>query len=424
MLLRGGFGVYENAMTSFQIAQNLPTQPPNRISLYDTSIVPYGDFASVSAPYGYTYPATPVFGTDPSGNIYSNAAHTTVYSANLNGLVPKLKPEKFFNYSLGVEQQLPANVVLGITYSGSRGYDLVYGSVAAGGGGNDDYNLAPNSPTARPTSEWGTLNYGRNGLTSNYNAMIVTLKQDYKHLTYQVNYNFSKALQDAPAFTDTNTGDGYSVWKGIYDAKSYYGPTAFDRTNTFSLGGTYEVPKFGRGYLLNEAASGWRVGSIIIAQSGAPFTVDNTGVDYQNDGSFAFDGVGGATPAFPTYTGSKRKGFSRKEAITGVFTASQFVDPAGTGTEPVTSQQGANTFRNLGYFNVDATVSKGFSIPLHGRPDGAKFLLRGEAVNLLNRTNWQSIVNGLTSGAPGLTFGSVTSANQKRYLQLGGRFEF
>jgi hypothetical protein len=424
MLLHGGVGLYENAMTPFQIASNLPTQPPNRISLYDTTIVPYGDFSTQVPPYGYSYPPTPVYGTDPFGNIYSNAAHTTVYSANLNGFVPTIKPEKFLNYSLGIEQQLPANLVFGIIYSGSYGFDLVYGSNASGGGGNNDYNLTPNSPAARPTAEWGTLNYGRNGLTSNYNAMIVTLKQNYKGLTYQANYNFSKALQDAPSFDDISTGDTYSVWKGIYDPKSYYGPTSFDRTNTFSLGGTYEVPKLAGGYLLNQVASGWRLGTIIIAQSGTPFTVDETGIDYQNDGSYAFDGVAGGTPAFPTFNGTKRKGFTREEAIKGVFTQSQFSNPPGVGTEPVTSQQGANTFRNLGYFNVDATVSKGFTIPLPHRPDGAKFYLRGEAINLLNRTNWQNIVSGWAAASTSLTFGSVTGADQKRYLQLGGRFEF
>jgi len=425
LLIRGGIGLYENALTPYQIANNLPTQPPNRISLYTTSAVPYGDFTSVTPPYGYNYGTFPVFGTDPSGNIYSNAAHTSVYSANLNGFVPDLKPEKFLNYSLGIEQQFPANVVFGLTYSGSYGYDLLYGSQSAGGGGNDDYNLLPNSPTGRPTSEWGTINYGRNGLNSNYNAMIVTVKQHYKGLSYQANYNWSKALQYAPTFTDLNTGDGYSIWKGIYDPRSYYGPTSFDRTNTFSLGATYEVPKFHGGYLVNEAASGWRLGTIVIAQSGTPFTVDETGVDYQNDDGTALDGVGGATPGFPTYTGTKRRGFSRSQVLSGVFTQSQFVNPAGLGIVPVTSEQGANTFRNLGYFNVDATVSKGFTIPIPGRPDGAKLFLRGEAVNLLNRTNWQGIVNGWAGPSTAqATFGSATTANQKRYIQIGGRFEF
>ena len=427
MLVRGGIGLYENALTPYQIANNLPTQPPNRISLYTTSVVPYGDFSSLGPPYGYNYGSFPTYGTDPSGNIYSCPAMQDVasclYSANLNGFVPKLKPEKFLNYSLGIEQELTSNLVLGITYSGSYGYDLLYGSQSAGGGGNDDYNLLPNSAT-RPSGEWGTINYGRTGLSSNYNAMIVTLRQHYKGLSYQANYNWSKALQYAPTFTDLSTGDSYAVWKGIYDPKSYYGPTSFDRTNTFSLGGNYEVPTFHGGHLLNEAASGWRLGTIIIAQTGTPFTVDETGVNYQNDNEYAFDGVGGSTPAFPTYSGGKRKGFTRSEALTGVFTQSQFSDPAGVGTAPVTSLQGANTFRNLGFFNVDATVAKAFAIPLPGRPDGAKFILRGEAINLLNRTNWQNIVSGWAAPTAGLTFGSVTAANQKRYLQIGGRLEF
>jgi hypothetical protein len=111
--------------------------------------------------------------------------------------------------------------------------------------------------------------------------------------------------------------------------------------------------------------------------------------------------------------------------LLGAFSQSQFSNPAGVGSAPVTSGQGVNSFRNLGYFNVDATVSKGFAIPLPGRPDGARLVLRGEAVNLLNRTNWQSFVNGWAGpSTPGITFGTVTGANQKRYLQIGGRFEF
>ncbi len=160
-----------------------------------------------------------------------------MYSANLNGFAPTVKPEKFLNYSLGIEQQLPANVVLGITYSGSYGYDLLYGSPGRGadrGKHQTTITCTLSPPGTRPTSEWGTLNYGRNGLSSDYNAMIVTVKQHYKGLFYQANYNWSKALQYAPTFTDTNTGDGYSFWKGIYDPKSYYGPSSFDRTNTFS----------------------------------------------------------------------------------------------------------------------------------------------------------------------------------------------
>jgi hypothetical protein len=70
---------------------------------------------------------------------------------------------------------------------------------------------------------------------------------------------------------------------------------------------------------------------------------------------------------------------------------------------------------------VNGSLSKGFTIPApYTNGEGVKFFLRGEAVNVLNRTNYNSIDNNVTDG----TFGQVTSANQKRYFQIGGRLEF
>lgn len=141
--------------------------------------------------------------------------------------------------------------------------------------------------------------------------------------------------------------------------------------------------------------------------------------DYQNDGGFA--GSSG-TPGIPTYSGTKRSGFSRSVArTTGVFTKAEFSNPTGTGTTAVEPTQGANTFRNLGYFNVDAGLAKSFHVPLPHTSHGGQFVLRGEAVNLLNRTNYQGLGGDVTNAT---TFGKVTSVNQQRYLQLGGRFEF
>jgi hypothetical protein len=424
-LLRGGIGLYENVLTPYQIANNLPTQPPNRISLYETSVVPYGDFTTTVAPYGYSY-TYPTYGTDPSGNIYSCPAATDtancLFSANLNGFVPTLKPEKYLNYSFGIEQQFLRNTVLGITYSGSHGFDLVYGSSASGQGGNADYNLEPGSPTARPTFEWGQLNYGRNGLSSTWNALIVTAKQSYKSFSFQANYNWEKALQDAPTTSDSNstgTGATYNLWKGIYDPRSFHGVSSFDVRNAFSFGGVYEIPKIGENKLLNQSVGGWRIGAIVIAQSGTPFTVTHEGEDYQYDGCAHFNGNSGCA-GFPTYSGIRRSGFTRSQVLAGAFTTSQFKDPAGYGTQPVTQQQGVNSFRNPGYSSVNATLSKGFSLPIPRLAEDARFFLRAEAVNLLNRTNWKPIANDVTDG----NFGTVTSANQKRYLQLGGRFEF
>jgi hypothetical protein len=251
--------------------------------------------------------------------------------------------------------------------------------------------------------------------------MVVTLKQHYKTLSYQANYNWSRALQYAPTVSDPAQTATFSIWNSIDDPKSFYGPSSFDVPNSFSFAGAYQVPKLFSSGFANEATSDWRISTIIIAQSGTPFTVVEPGVDYQHNGSATFDAATAGTPGFPTYLGRQRSGFSRAQARAGIFTTAQFADPVGTGTMAVQSTQGANTFRNLGYFSVNAGLSKGFFIPLPRRTEPAHLVLRGEAVNLLNRTNYQAFGDDTTDTT---TFGLATSANQKRYLQIGGRFEF
>jgi hypothetical protein len=105
---------------------------------------------------------------------------------------------------------------------------------------------------------------------------------------------------------------------------------------------------------------------------------------------------------------------------TGAFKGVTWTDPTGAGTEPVLSQQGANTFRNPGYFNVNAGVAKTYSLPWVENAS-SKFTMRADFINLLNRTNWGAIDNNI---ADGNNFGFSLSTNNKRYLQLGGRFEF
>jgi hypothetical protein len=434
--LHGGIGLYENAVTPYQVANNLPTQPPVRISLYPSSPLPFGDFTTATAPWGENYADLepfPVYGLDPSGNVYSCPAMTDtpdcIYSVTLNGLAPNVKPERFLLYSIGVEQQLSAHTVAGVSYSGSHGYDLVVGAVGQGPNGvsNSDFNLSPGvlKPAGvRADPEWSQLRYTVNGgTTSNFNALILTLKQNYRGLSHQANYNWERALQWAPTYSDS-AGGQIAFWPAVYDAKVYYGPSSIDIAQSFSFGGSYEVPKLSTdNHLLNAAASGWRISTITVAQTGTPFSVGNTGgASYAYDDSWAWDGGGGGTPAFPTYqAGLPRRGFSRKAlSQTGVFTSANFTDPAGAGTEPVLSQQGANTFRNPGYFNVNAGFAKAFAVPFVAR-ESAKFTVRGDFINLLNRTNWGPITNDIATSPQ---FGFSTSTENRRYVQLGGRFEF
>jgi hypothetical protein len=440
LLLKGGIGFYEDAPTAYQIASNLPTQPPNRNSLYINGVVPYGDFKTLTAPFGYNLGNFPSYGIAPWGAIYSNAAQTSVYNANLNGYSRTLKPQKAVNYSVGIEQQFADNFVFGLSYVGSYSFDLIEGASGDGAGGgtksdagsNSDWNLMSGSPGARPTNHWGQIQYGDNSVSGNYNALLVTARQSYRGLDYVASYNFSKALQYAPVSFDPN-GHAYYLWTSPAAPHSIYGPSAFDVRNSFSLGGGYEVPKFFSNNLMNELTQ-WRFSTIAIAQTGSPFTVFNTnGTDYQNNGGPSIDGTSTGVYGYPDYTG-KQHGFSRSQMRAGVFgspvkasgatqspAVAAFPNPEGTGTTAVIGNQGPNSFYNPAFIDVDVSVSKGFTIPSpYTNGEGVKFFLRGEAINVFNRTNYNTIDNDVNDG----TFGQVTSAEQKRYLQLGGRLEF
>lgn len=429
VLLRGGVGLYEDSVTPSQVAVNLPTNPPNRITFTPTISNPslsaflqplaYGDFKTTTAPFGITYPPVPTYGSDPSGNVYSDPEKTTVYPSGINGYDRNLKPQKILEYSLGMEIQGPAQMVYSISYVGSHGYDIYFGG---------DWNQLPgdllihNNVQERRTPEWGQIEFNTNGLESNYNGVVFSTRQNWKNLFWQASYTWSHALQNAPNAGQANA-QTTQLFTEAYAPKSYYGTAAYDRTNVFTLAGAYEIPKFTSHSWLNELTA-WRLGTIITAQTGTPFTVVNSspfavptataplGGDYEADGqSFGI----------PTYNGSHKGGWTRDQARAGVFNKTvDFSAPATFPAQPGEGDQGVNSFRNPGYFVVDANVSKAFKFPLFHGEQGT-FLLRGEASNLLNRANLGPLGNDVNAAQ---YFGQSSNSGFPRFLQIGGRFEF
>src|SRR6187402_341911 len=343
LLLRGGVGFYLDSVQPGEVSANLPTNPPNRISLnvstssapqYQVFLnpIPYGDFKTTTPPYGVNLPAVTTYGVDPKGNVCADAPCTTKFASGLNGYDRDLKSQKVLVYSLGLEQEMGARSVFSITYVGSRAYDLYY---------SGDYNLLPgdlilNGFQKRRTQDWGQITYYKNGLTSNYSGVIFAARQNYKSLLWKASYTWSHALQDAPAAGQSNSSTAQLI-ANVATPKQYYGNTAFDRTNVFSLAGGYTVPTVSHYRALDLVGSGWRVGAIITAESGTPFTVVNTsafgppttanplGGGYMADGN---------NFGIPSYNGRRHGAFSRDEARNGAFNLSDFSAPTNYTTTP------------------------------------------------------------------------------------------
>ncbi|MFZ0923177.1 MAG: carboxypeptidase-like regulatory domain-containing protein, partial [Candidatus Acidiferrales bacterium] len=107
--------------------------------------------------------------------------------------------------------------------------------------------------------------------TSNYNAFIVSLqKKTSAGLTFQVNYTYSKSLDESLVNQDNA---GYFL--NAFNPDASYGPSLYDRRDLFTADYVYQLP-FGTGHRfhlsngLDRAVSGWYWSGIFEAYSGLP----------------------------------------------------------------------------------------------------------------------------------------------------------
>ena len=405
LVVHGGIGLYKDDLNLSEVAKNLPTQPPVRLTLFlfqNTAIKPLTSYGTTEVqgppggnPYGFQFPNITIYGYDAKGAPLGPTGLPVVSS--LNGSYQNLQPQKVAIYNFGLEQEMPKHLVLGLLYSGSHGSgQLVQTDV-------NTYNgLTSNPANLRYNTDFSEIKFYRNDGVSNYNAMIVTARQTVGGLTYQASYTWGHALADPTE----NTTDQQNI-------HSQYTNANYDIRNRLSLLETYEVPAHFSSRLLNEALAGWSLSNVVVAQSGAPFTVSTSSNDYNKDQIF-YD--------IPVYLGTKRS-FSNSDARRSAFSGkSVFGNNATAFAAPPGIQEGGkqNTFFGPGYFDIDTGLGKIFQLPSVGG-EKPTLALRVQAINVLNHTNF----GAPNSASDNLgTLGLVTGANQHRIIQVGGRLQF
>jgi hypothetical protein len=148
--------------------------------------------------------------------------------------------------------------------------------------------------------------------------------------------------------------------------------------------------------------NGWQLNTIVSLYSGTPFTI-TSGTDRSLSGignDFA-DYVTGVSPARPPGVSQVQDYFN-----TAAFTA------AALGTFGNT---GRNILRGPGYFDVDVSVFKDFSLT-----ERFRLQFRAESFNIENRPNFQNPSSAVNSG----TYGKITSAFDPRVLQFALKVMF
>src|SRR5215475_7511539 len=426
-VVRGGFGIYNNWLTSANVQEEFRGSPPGLVlpvffaggtATAQAPIFVLG--TSDKPPFGFTFP-TFQGGLNAQGGVVGA-------SFAIGGINPLLKSPKANIWSASVERKISRVFAASVGYAGSHSYNIVgngnsIGNVSYG----VDINVLPGDlithqskvPT-RLNPSFGGILYADNNRYGNYNGVFFDIKGRFSRGFLDFSYTRSSSKDDALAYPDP------------FNPKLYYGPSIFDVPNRFSLSFNYQLRglndgKGAVGYL----TSGWGASGTTIFQSGYPLMARNLNsynpicadtsataapcpsqanpaVGYApGSGDYNADGNNLDYPDAVSY----RQLTDNKAWLTGAIPASDFAVP--------TFEQGGNEkpyqFRAPNFFETNVNFYKDTRIT-----ERVAFQFRFELFNIFNRANYANVDDNL----PDSSFGLATASHEPRFWQLGGRISF
>ena len=314
------------------------------------------------------------------------------------------KDLSYQNWSMAVEQQLPAGFTGQIAYVGSVGRHLF-----------DKYqvNLIDPATGKRPLAAFSQFGLKANDANDNFNAMQISLQRRFAHgFLWQTQYMWSHGIADG------SIGSGTSVsFENMACRVCDRSDSPIDVRQTMTSNAIYELP-FGRGrrYLsdngmLSTVFGGWQLSGIGTASSGVPINIS-----IKRKPGALLDGN----------TSSQRPDlipgqsiYAANQTIDNWFNPAAFAVPA-SGTW---GDLGRNIARGPGYYEIDTALQKRFRLT-------ERFALnfRAEAFNLFNHPIYASPSGNLSSGSFGqilsiLNTGAVGTGTPRRY-EFAMRLDF
>jgi hypothetical protein len=297
-VLRGGFGIfYGPGQTEDQI------QPieSDRISSTFTSNPIFSGGPALAFPL------------DPAAAVafFTNPANVNRRSYQPRAYAPEYKiPEKVYQYTVSLQQELFSGTVLTAAYVGSQGRNLFLRSIAnkilpgqttvpntvtvlpsgfgvvnlANAGGNitsvvqpiREFSIINGLSVLNPFAE---VDYKTSGGEDSYNALQMTLaRRITSGLTLNSQYTFSRSFGNTAGSNEART----AAVPDNFDADRGY--NNFDVRHTFNFSALYKLP-FGKGThhefgsVGNALLGDWEVGGIVNARSGLPIEIGITRPD-------------------------------------------------------------------------------------------------------------------------------------------------
>jgi hypothetical protein len=261
---------------------------------------------------------------------------------------------------------------------------------------------------------------------SNYNALQVSARRNFSHLTMSLAYTWSHAIDDSSDRYD-------ATFVNSYDLAASRASSNFDQRHLLNISWVYDLPFFTNSGLLHAALGGWQWSGLMTFQTGTPFSIVNNGSNAYSDNAGVGNGVG--TGSYVDVVGNPYSAppVTNVTGQTGplLYNPLAFANPTGL----TFGDAGRNILRNPSRTNFDMGLFKHF--PLRSETRALEF--RAEAFNVFNHTQWSGVYNStscygpnnVSPGDPTCLVGANTSnfllpngAHLSRILQLGMKFIF
>ncbi len=332
----------------------------------------------------------------------------TVYA-----LDPELATPYSHQYNLSWEPEWNKTVRLQVGYVGSRSHKLLvlwYLNRAHPLAGVE--TITRTIPQRRPNQDIADYRLTVNGSRGYFDAARVTLAvQNWRGLTIDASYWFSKAIDLGASYTNTaNENDSRkSRSQTEYEThRDMKGVSDFDQTHAFLLRTSYAIkaPKLNRTF--SAIANGWNFSSVVLVKTGIPFNL-STGSDGPGFGNV--DGNGGDRPILldPSILGRTIANPDKSRQLL-PRSAFRFIRPDEIVALNERGSLGRNVFRKGPIRNVNAQLSRSWAFK-----HDLRLTFRAESVNLFNTPQFAE--PGFELANP--NFGAITNT-----LNEGRTFKF
>ncbi len=367
-----------------------------------------------------------------------------------------LKTPYYYQYNLGLEQQMGTRGDLRVDFVGTRGVHEPY-QVQLNG-----YQTVCNGcfspyPYGRPLDQrFGNVNEFRTDANSSYAGLQSAYSQQWGGLTLRANYTFSHCLDEV-----SNGGLLAFSTQGLMsplpgELSRQYADCDYDVRHNVSAFGLYQVPFHSSRAALRRIFGGWSFSETAFLHSGLPFSVLSQPYIANGDGVFQANGSSTIQFNAPAYAnrvpGVPVYGKKARSEITVAGTRPwlnpqafvSVVDPATGactgGDSPANCQfgdSGRNSVRGPHYASSDIYITKTFPIR-----EGITFRLAAQMFNVFNHPNF-ALPSEVEAGVPGgsipARFGTLESTispptgllgvglggdSSPRMIAFQGRIEF